>query len=125
MDKSNPMLSGSTTTTEQDNSRKNIISGPLSQPYIKPEGKILKRKDENKRSVELIMNPVEMKSPNKSQQIDYGYYYNGVNKYYKSNEKEYFANLYKDHFKHTYISLQFCKNLKPPSKKDLILKRCT
>lgn len=86
---------------------------------------MLKRKDSNKKDAELVIQTVEAKSPHKnSKQIDFGYYYTGVFKYYKNNDKEYFANLYKDHFKHTYISLQFCKNLKPPSKKDLILKRC-
>ena len=56
---------------------------------------------------------------------DYLYYYNGVIKYFKTQDTNYFANLYRDHFKHTFVSLQFCRNLKPPKKSDLISRRTT
>lgn len=126
MDKNNPMLSSPTNNIpEAETSKKSMFNGSMSQPSVKIDGKILKKKDAFKTSSELVRSSIEAKSPSRSNQIEFGYYYNGVVKYYRSNEKDYFSNLYKDHFKHTYISLQFCKNLKPPSKKDLILKRCT
>ena len=53
----------------------------------------------------------------------YGYYLTGVHMFYKSSDRNYFANLYKDHFKHTFTSLQFCKNLKSPSKRDLVMRK--
>jgi hypothetical protein len=52
-----------------------------------------------------------------------GYYFTGVGKYFKSKDESYFANLYRDHFRHTFISLQFCKNLKPPTKRDLVMRK--
>ena len=58
-------------------------------------------------------------SNNRMMKKDHGYYYNGVLKYFKTSDTTYFANLYRDHFRHTFISLQFCRNLKPPQKKDL------
>ena len=54
---------------------------------------------------------------------EYGYYYTQVLRHFKSKEDNYFANLFRDHFRHTYVSLQFCKNLKPPGKKDIILRK--
>ena len=127
MDKSNPLLGNANSNSiDAENSKKSgVFNGSLTQTSVKIDGKILKKKDNFKTSSELIKSSMEAKSPSRTGPIEYGYYYSGVVKYYRSNEKDYFANLYKDHFKHTYISLQFCKNLKPPSKKDLILKRCT
>ena len=54
---------------------------------------------------------------------DLGYYLQGVAKYFKTKEEGYFANLFREHWKHTFISLQFCKNLKPPAKRDLIIRK--
>ena len=54
---------------------------------------------------------------------EYGYYYTQVIRHFNSKEENYFANLFRDHFRHTYVSLQFCSNLKPPGKKDIILRK--
>lgn len=54
---------------------------------------------------------------------DLGYYLCGVAKFFKTKEEGYFANLFREHWKHTFISLQFCKNLKPPPKRELIIRK--
>lgn len=49
------------------------------------------------------------------------YYLNDLDSYYNlsGKKKGYFTDIYRDHFKHTYVSMQFCKNLKPQRKKAI------
>ena len=72
-----------------------------------------------------LSNPKPVKPQKVRMAVDYGFYYGGVFKYFNSKDDEYFANLYRDHFRHTYVSLQFCRNLKPPGKKDLLYRKTT
>lgn len=51
------------------------------------------------------------------------YYIQDLLKYYKMKKKNYFNNIFKDHFKHSFISMQFCKNMKPPKKSVIAMKK--
>lgn len=47
------------------------------------------------------------------------FYLGGVVLFFNDNKKDYFATLYKEHFRHTFFSLKFCKGLKAASQADL------
>ena len=47
------------------------------------------------------------------------FYLGGVVLFFTDNKKDYFGTLYKEHFRHTFFSLKFCKGLKAASQADL------
>lgn len=51
------------------------------------------------------------------------YYVGGVIIFFHDPKKDYFATLYKEHFRHTFASLKFCKSLMPCSSSELALKQ--
>lgn len=51
------------------------------------------------------------------------YYIGGVVVFFNSTGNEYFSALYKEHFRHTFFSLKFCKTISAPSKDDVNKKK--
>lgn len=51
------------------------------------------------------------------------YYVKEMKKYYGKKKKNYFGDIFRDHFKHTFISMQFCKNMRPPKKSDILSRK--
>ena len=43
--------------------------------------------------------------------------------FFHDHRKDYFATLYKEHFRHTFFSLKFCKTLPPVSDSDVLSKQ--
>jgi hypothetical protein len=50
------------------------------------------------------------------------YYTGGVIVFFHESKKDYFATLYKEHFRHTFASLKFCKGLVPATSAELAAK---
>lgn len=125
-----PGLNGFITQVSQNNDIMTKLQSNVTQNNEKDESsqqnKTFKAHMKERRlSLSLSMNKDTDNKVVSNQAVnkDYGYYFNGVIKYFKSTDDSYFANLFRDHFRHTYVSLQFCKNLKPPTKKDLIIRK--
>lgn len=56
-------------------------------------------------------------------QAKLSYYVGGVVIFFHDPKKDYFATLYKEHFRHTFASLKFCKSLMPCTSSELALKQ--
>lgn len=115
-----PMLNGYITQVPNGTTENENVQRKIDQAFEKHDTQPLVKKKLN------ISNPLKSDYAIVKQNLlndPHGYYLSGVQMFFKSSDKNYFVNLYRDHFKHTFTSLQFCKNLKHPSKRDLVMKK--
>lgn len=51
------------------------------------------------------------------------YYVYDITKAFQKGGSAYFKNIYKEHFKHTFMSLRFIRTLRPPPKREIITRK--